>query len=153
MTEVSEAWESLTGAGVSSPRPAAHKRLRMAMNAAQHKTVNLHKTLWDFLFSLVFVYLMCGPRQLFFQYGPETSKGWTPLPRTIDTWVEEFEDHLIWWTILHVTITWGTFVTTRLSPTAEQLTESLGWDLGINWFPLLPGDSSVQPGLRVTDLV
>ena len=22
---------------------------------------------------------MCGPRQLFFQCGPETPKGWTPL--------------------------------------------------------------------------
>ena len=29
---------------------------------------------------LVFVYLMCGPRQLFFfQRGPEIPKGWTPL--------------------------------------------------------------------------
>ena len=26
------------------------------------------------------MYLMCGPRQLFFQRGPERSKGWTPLP-------------------------------------------------------------------------
>ena len=30
-------------------------------------------------FSLVFVCLMCSPRQLFFQCGPETPKGWTPL--------------------------------------------------------------------------
>ena len=30
-------------------------------------------------FSWVFVYLMCGPRQLFFRCGPETPKGWTPL--------------------------------------------------------------------------
>ena len=30
------------------------------------------------MFSLMFVYLMCGPRQLFFQCGPETPKGWTP---------------------------------------------------------------------------
>ena len=28
----------------------------------------------------MFVYLMCGPRQLlFFQCGPEMPKGWTPL--------------------------------------------------------------------------
>ena len=27
----------------------------------------------------VAMYLMCGPRQLFFQCGPETPKGWTPL--------------------------------------------------------------------------
>ena len=25
------------------------------------------------------MHLMCGPRQLFFQCGPETPKGWTPL--------------------------------------------------------------------------
>ena len=31
-------------------------------------------------FLLVFVYLMCGPRQLFFfQCGPEKPKGWAPL--------------------------------------------------------------------------
>ena len=37
---------------------------------------------YDFfcLFSLVFVYLMGGQRQLFFfQHGPEMPKGWTPL--------------------------------------------------------------------------
>ena len=27
----------------------------------------------------MFVYLMCGPRQLFFQRGSETPKGWAPL--------------------------------------------------------------------------
>ena len=31
------------------------------------------------------MYLMCGPRQLFFQYGAEPPKGWTPLPRTRKT--------------------------------------------------------------------
>ena len=53
----------------------------MAMNAAQHKTVNLLKTFFFFLCSSVFVlgYLICGPRQLFFQCGPEMPKGWTPL--------------------------------------------------------------------------
>ena len=52
------------------------------MNAAQHRIVNLLKNFFFFLahqFSLVFVYLMCGSRQLFFQCGPETPKGWTPL--------------------------------------------------------------------------
>ena len=35
-------------------------------------------------FSLVFVYLMCGPRQpFFFQCVPETPKGWTPLKKNI----------------------------------------------------------------------
>ena len=53
----------------------------MAVNAAQHQIMNLFKTLFFFAhqFSLVFVYLMCGPRQLFSQCGPETPKGWTPL--------------------------------------------------------------------------
>ena len=66
-------------AGVSNPRP------RMAMNAAQHKSINLLKVLWDFvLFCFwwlhVAMYLMCGPRQLFFfQCGPEMPKVWTPL--------------------------------------------------------------------------
>ena len=54
---------------------------RMAMNVAQHNIINLLKTLRDFfLFLLVFIYLMCGPRQLFFfQFGPEMPKGWTLL--------------------------------------------------------------------------
>ena len=35
-------------------------------------------------FPLVFVYLMCGPRQLsLFRCGPETPKGWTPLLRIL----------------------------------------------------------------------
>ena len=52
----------------------------MAVNAAQCKIVNVRKIWWDFLVWLrVTVYLMCGPRQLFFQCGPATPKGWTPL--------------------------------------------------------------------------
>ena len=30
------------------------------------------------------MYLMCGPRQLFFQCGTETPKGWKPLARVSD---------------------------------------------------------------------
>ena len=56
-----------------------HMRLRVAVNVAQHKIVSLLKTLWDFLWLHVTVYLMCGPRQLFFHCGPEKPKGWTPL--------------------------------------------------------------------------
>ena len=53
---------------------------RMAMNMAQNKIVNLLKPFFAHQFSLVFVYLMCGLRQLFFfQCGPETPKVWTPL--------------------------------------------------------------------------
>ena len=56
-------------------------RPRIAVNVAQHKIINSLKTWWDFFFVwlCVAVYLMCGPRQLFFQVGPETPKGWTTL--------------------------------------------------------------------------
>ena len=51
------------------------------MNVAQHKTVNLLGTLFfAYQFSLVFMYLMGGPRQFFlFQCGPEMPKGGAPL--------------------------------------------------------------------------
>ena len=51
------------------------------MKSAKYKIINLLKTFFfAHQFSLVFVYLMCGPRQLFFfQCGPETPKGWTCL--------------------------------------------------------------------------
>ena len=55
------------------------------MNVAQHKVVNLLKIyLFIYFFAhqflLVFVYLVCGPRQLlFFQGGPDMPKVWTPL--------------------------------------------------------------------------
>ena len=66
--------------GVSNLRPTGCMQPRMAMSAAQHKIVNLLKTLWDFFLWLhVPIYLMGGPRQLFYQCGPETPKGWTPL--------------------------------------------------------------------------
>ena len=54
---------------------------RVARNGAQHKIVNLLKTLCDFVLWLcAAMYLMCGPKQLFFfQGGPEMQKGWTPL--------------------------------------------------------------------------
>ena len=67
--------------GVSHPWPAGRMHPRMAMNAAQHKIINLLKTFLFFCSSvfLVFVYLMCGPRHIFFQCGPEMPKCWTPL--------------------------------------------------------------------------
>ena len=53
------------------------------MNAAQRRIVNVLKTFFFFFFAhqflLMFVYLMCTPRKLFFRCGPETPKGWTPL--------------------------------------------------------------------------
>ena len=51
------------------------------MNAAKQKVINLLKTfLFAHQFSLVFVFLMCIPRQLLFlQGGPETPKGQTSL--------------------------------------------------------------------------
>ena len=138
----------LQPSGASSPQPTGPTPLRMAVNAAQHKVINLLKTLLTCItkfytkfyyldmyifyisdhklrtcltilkdywkgcyiirvimwvlscssvvaditkimrglffffahqFSLVFVYLTCDPRQLFFQCSPETPKGWTPL--------------------------------------------------------------------------
>ena len=56
----------------SNPRPTGHVQPKMAMNTAQHKIINSLKTFFfAYQFSLVFVYLMCGPRQVFFQGGPE----------------------------------------------------------------------------------
>ena len=51
------------------------------MNVAQHKIINFVKIFFfAYQFLLVFVHLMCGPRQLFFfQCGPETPKGWAAL--------------------------------------------------------------------------
>ena len=72
--------------GASDPGP------RVAMNAAQHRIANLLKTFFFFFFfahqfSLVFVYLTCGPRQLFFQCGPEKPKVWTPLVQSTRGWI------------------------------------------------------------------
>ena len=65
-----------------SPRgvqPAAPMQLRMAMNTAQYKIVNLFKTMLVILWLHVTMYLMCNPRQLFFQCGRDTPKVSTPL--------------------------------------------------------------------------
>ena len=59
------------------------------MNAAQHKTF-----FFAHQFSLVFVYLMCGPRQLFFQYGPKTTKGWTFLLEDAMGQIPHFTDEI-----------------------------------------------------------
>ena len=65
---------------VSYPQPTGCMQPRVAMNGAQHKTVNLLNTLWDFFVWLcVTMYLLCGPRHLFFfQCGSETPKGIPP---------------------------------------------------------------------------
>ena len=55
-------------------QPVARRQPRTAMNVTQHKIINLLKTFFFFFahqFSLVFVYLICGP---------EMPKGWTPPP-------------------------------------------------------------------------
>ena len=39
----------------------------------------MHRPFSAHQFSLVFVYVMCGPSEFFLQCGPETPKGWTPL--------------------------------------------------------------------------
>ena len=53
--------------GVSNLWPPSCMRPRMAVNVAQHKIVNSLKTIFFIhRFSSVLVYLMWGPRQLFF---------------------------------------------------------------------------------------
>ena len=70
----------MQGPGVSNLRPTGCMQARIAVNAAQHKIINLLKTSWDyFLWLCGWMYLMCDPRQLFFQCGAEMPKGWTPL--------------------------------------------------------------------------
>ena len=65
---------------VSNLRPTGHRQLRMAMNLAQHKIINLLNTLWDFFVIMCHNVFNVRPKQLFFfQCGPETPKGWTPL--------------------------------------------------------------------------
>ena len=68
-------------ARVSNPWPMDYMHPRMARNVAQHKIINLLKI--SFFCSSVFisVCVLCGPRQLFFQCGPEMPKGWTPPDR------------------------------------------------------------------------
>ena len=72
-------------AGASNLGSAGHVQLRTAMTAARCKIVNLLETLWIFFFWwCVTMYLVCGPRQLFFfQSGPEMPKVWTPLLQRI----------------------------------------------------------------------
>ena len=75
---------------MSNPWHAGFMQPRMAMNAAQHTIVNLLKIFFfAHQFLLVFVYLTCGLRQLFFfQCGPETPKGWTALDvKPCELWV------------------------------------------------------------------
>ena len=51
------------------PGPIGRMRPRMTMNVAQRKIVNLLKTVWDFFLCVwlhVAMYLMWGPKQLFF---------------------------------------------------------------------------------------
>ena len=66
--------------GVSNLWPTGRIQPRMDVNAAQHKIVDLLKTLWDlFLWLCITMYLMCAPRQLFFQCGTEMPKVSIPL--------------------------------------------------------------------------
>ena len=70
--------------GVSNP--AAHGP-PVAQGGYKCSPTQNHKFTKDLFFAhpftLVFVYLTCGPRQLFFfQCGPETPKGWAPLLQT-----------------------------------------------------------------------
>ena len=70
--------------------PMGHAWPRIAMNEAQHKIINLLKTFIAHQFSWVFVYLMCGPRQIFLQCGPKTPKGWKSLHYLSQPWPLHF---------------------------------------------------------------
>ena len=79
-TMKTQKWSHQQGSLCRGVQHTAHGRMRprTAMNMAQHPIINYLK-LFFAQFSLVFVYLMCGRKQLFFfQCGPETPKRWTP---------------------------------------------------------------------------
>ena len=66
--------------GVSNLRPGGHMQSRMAVSVAQHKIVNLLKTLWDFFVITCHNVFNVWPKTaLLLQCGPEMPKGWTPL--------------------------------------------------------------------------
>ena len=72
---------------MSSLRPAGCMRLRRAMNAAQHKIVNLLKASWDFFVITCHNVFHVWPKTtLLLPVWPETPKGWTPLSQ-IQLWV------------------------------------------------------------------
>ena len=69
--------------GVSNLWPLGCMQPRMPVKVAQHKVVNLLKHYEIFVWLHVTVYLMWGPRQLFFlQHGTEMPRGRTPLDIT-----------------------------------------------------------------------
>ena len=73
-THIHTAWvphQSL--AGVSNLQPVGH------MRPSTKSYIYLKPFFFAHQFSSVFVYLMCGPRQLSSRCGPETPTGWTSL--------------------------------------------------------------------------
>ena len=71
-------------AGVSNPWPAGHIWPRMAKNVAQHKIVNLLKIFFfTHQFSLAFLYLMCGPRQLLSVWPRDAKSSDTPARASV----------------------------------------------------------------------
>ena len=69
------------GGSFRGVQPAAHGP-HAAQDGYEHSPTQNRKlkTLWEFCFCFcLFVYFMCGPRQLISQCGPEMPKGWTPL--------------------------------------------------------------------------
>ena len=72
---------SLIQAQVSNTRLAGLMKPRMVVNAAQHTIVYLPTTFLDFLYDYVCHNVSNGwlKTLFFFQCGPETPKGWTPL--------------------------------------------------------------------------
>ena len=67
-------------AGVSQLWPAGCTWLRVVMNVAQHKIINLIKMLQDiFVTTCCNVFNMWPKKTLLLPWWPEMTEGWTPL--------------------------------------------------------------------------
>ena len=66
--------------GLSNVRPTGHLQPREVINAAQHKTANLLKTLWDFF---VFVFNVWPKTTLLPVWPKDTKRSDTPASRTV----------------------------------------------------------------------
>ena len=64
---------------VSNLRPTGHMWLRMAVNAAQHKIINLLKTLWEFFVITCHNVFNVWPKTTLLSVWPRDTKGRTPL--------------------------------------------------------------------------
>ena len=75
-----QTWVLDTLAGASNPQPAGHVWLRLAMNVAQHKLVNLLNILCDFFVITCHNVLNVWPKTtLLLPVQPRDTQSWTPL--------------------------------------------------------------------------